>query len=169
MRELTAPDADTLAAIISEPRVFATLGDETQPTIEQIRDLIQMRVEAAQEGERTRYDLGIDLDGSLIGLCTLSKLDSRNGTAELSYFVDAAQWGKGYASEAARLVVEHGFTALGLHRIWATVDPVNIGSQKVMHKIGMSLEGYLRGDKIVQGQRRDSMLFARLATDPAPA
>lgn len=44
---------------------------------------------------------------------------------------------RGYASEAARAILEYGFKEMNLHRIIATCQPENIPSYRVMEKIGM--------------------------------
>ena len=56
-----------------------------------------------------------------------------------------------------------GFETLKLHRIYATCDPRNIGSSKVLEKIGMSKEGILRENMLMKdGVWRDSLLYSML-------
>ena len=57
---------------------------------------------------------------------------------------------------------EFGFGELGLHRIFATCDPRNIGSRRVLEKAGMQCEGILREHKWQKGEWRDSCLYAML-------
>jgi ribosomal-protein-alanine N-acetyltransferase len=166
LRELTVDDAGRLLAIMTDPRVFETVYDDRLPTLEEMRQFRQVRYDAAQQPQRLAYELGVEADGELVGLCGLGDVRAHSGTAELAYMLAAGVWGKGYATEAALLLVRFGFTELGLHRIWATTAPDNLASQRVLQKVGMSLEGRLRGDKVVRGQRRDSLVYAVLATDP---
>jgi len=49
-------------------------------------------------------------------------------------------WGKGYAGEAAAVILEHGFRTLGLERIVADIDPSNRASRGVAEKLGMHCE-----------------------------
>ncbi len=70
-----------------------------------------------------------------------------------------AAWGKGYASEAADLVIKFGFEELGLHKISATCEPLNFASAKVLQKAGLRIEGYLHKHFFIKGQWRDSLLF----------
>jgi len=65
--------------------------------------------------------------------------------AELGYWIAMSFWGLGYATEAARAAVEFGFGPLGLHRINAHYFAGNIGSKRVLEKIGMRREGRFRG------------------------
>ncbi|MGH9369468.1 MAG: GNAT family N-acetyltransferase [Thermoanaerobaculia bacterium] len=72
------------------------------------------------------------------------RLEAGDRHAELGYWVAVADWGRGFCTEAARAVVDHGFRALGLHRVWASHFARNPASGRVLEKIGMTREGYLR-------------------------
>lgn len=65
-------------------------------------------------------------------------------------------------AEAVRALVGYGFQALDLHRIWADVDPGNVGSWRVMAKIGMRREGHLLENAWIAGEWQDSYLYAVL-------
>jgi RimJ/RimL family protein N-acetyltransferase len=64
--------------------------------------------------------------------------------AELGYWIGVPYWRKGYATEAARAMLEYGFANLGLHRIHAHYFAENTASGRVLEKIGMRAEGRLR-------------------------
>jgi [ribosomal protein S5]-alanine N-acetyltransferase len=65
--------------------------------------------------------------------------------AELGYWIGVPYWGRGYATEAAAAVIRYGFDTLDLHRIHASVFAGNSASARVLLKVGMRLEGRLRG------------------------
>jgi RimJ/RimL family protein N-acetyltransferase len=98
-------------------------------------------------------------DGKLIGGCGLH---AEGHAAELGYCFSRAAWRQGYASEAANALLRLGFCELGLHRIYAKCRPDNIGSFKVMEKIGMQLEGTLREHMFTKGSWSDSRLYSIL-------
>jgi RimJ/RimL family protein N-acetyltransferase len=56
---------------------------------------------------------------------------------EIGWRLDHAHWGHGYATEAARAALDHGFTRLGLDEIVSFTIPANVRSQRVMQKLGM--------------------------------
>ena len=112
---------------------------------------------AHQEG-RTPF-----LDGKLVGSCHLFVEHPTLREAWIGYVLAREYWGKGIMTEAARALLAFGFGELGLHRITATCRPENIGSQRVLEKIGMTREGHLRQHKWMKGQWRDSYLYAILA------
>jgi RimJ/RimL family protein N-acetyltransferase len=56
---------------------------------------------------------------------------------ELGYRLNRSSWGKGYATEGSLALLEKGFTELGVKRVWAGTMAVNLGSRRVMEKVGM--------------------------------
>jgi ribosomal-protein-alanine N-acetyltransferase len=79
-------------------------------------------------------------------------------SATLGYSVDAACEGRGFTTEAARAVVAFAFTALGLHRVEATYQPVNERSGRVLRKLGFAIEGYARDYLYLHGVWTDAIL-----------
>lgn len=65
-------------------------------------------------------------------------------TYEIGWVFHPGYFNRGYATEAARAVLDYGFTKMKLHRIIATCQPENIPSCRVMEKIGMRREGYFK-------------------------
>lgn len=62
-------------------------------------------------------------------------------------------------------MVDLALGTLGVHRLWATCRPENVGSVRVLEKLGLRREGLLRQSRRVRGEWVDSLLFARLSTD----
>jgi ribosomal-protein-alanine N-acetyltransferase len=73
-------------------------------------------------------------------------------TYELGYIFSPSYQRLGYATEAARALVEHAFAALGAHRVIAQCNPANAASWRVLEKIGFVREGHLRRNCFI---RRD--------------
>jgi len=65
-------------------------------------------------------------------------------TYEIGWVFNPKYQNRGYASEAARAILEYGFKEMNLHRIIATCQPENIPSYRVMEKIGMRREGFFK-------------------------
>ncbi len=79
-----------------------------------------------------------DGKNTLIGVLLLQPLDDTNDI-EIGYHLRRDQWGKGYATEAAGRLLEHGFTSLGLREICAIALPYNHRSISVIEKLGLTL------------------------------
>lgn len=128
------------------------------------RAYIERVLVTQQEAPRHNFELAIALraDGRLIGGCGIHVSSPRNREGWIGYVLRRDCWGQGYASEAARALLGFGFGPLGLHRIFATCDPRNLASARVMEKIGMRHEGRPREHKWQKGEWRDSLLYAIL-------
>jgi RimJ/RimL family protein N-acetyltransferase len=112
---------------------------------------------------RIQYELAITLraTGELIGGCGLEVRPLRK-EGVLGYCLNRAYWGKGYATEATQALLAFGFNKLALHRIIAMCDPMNVASNRVLEKAGMTLEGHLRKDFPIRGRWRDTMIYGIL-------
>ncbi|KAM7488594.1 hypothetical protein LguiB_026078 [Lonicera macranthoides] len=85
---------------------------------------------------------------------------------ELGYVLGSEYWGRGIVTEAVKMAVLSVFKEWGhLERIEALVDVDNLGSQRVLEKVGFQREGVLRKYLVVKGKVRDMMMFSLLSSD----
>ena len=84
---------------------------------------------------------------------------------ELGYWLGVPYWNRGYCTEAARAVVEFGFTQLGLHRVQARYLTRNPASGRVMQKLGMKSEGVHRHAICKNDRFEDLEMYAVLADE----
>jgi ribosomal-protein-alanine N-acetyltransferase len=128
------------------------VGDERDALLEIWRDPVNERVTTEDE---TRIRRWLELvwgvwereSGELVGDCSLH-FDEDFGEWELSYGFRRDRWGRGYATEAARACVRHGFEELGLAKIVADVDPANSASASVLEKCGFTRVGTLEDGRL---------------------
>lgn len=118
------------------------------------------RFESAANGDAVGL-LVCDGDDRL-GSVSLAPIDDRRGWANLGYWIHPDRQGEGYATEAARLVVTHGFEELRLHRISATIAASNAPSKRVVEKLGFVHEGTKRDDAFLGGEHVDREVYAVL-------
>lgn len=166
LREFTAADEDALHAIVSDPQVTAfTDWGPNQPA--ETRAFLATAVAQADSPEvRLGYHMAaVTADQRLVGSATLDVKSPQNRRAEVGFVFAPRHWGRGYATEATRLLLAFGFGDLGLHRISADCHPDNPACARVLEKAGMRLEGRLRDHEFVRGAWRDSLVYARLADD----
>ncbi len=91
----------------------------------------------------------------MIGTCGFANIDSDNNRGEIGYVLNPDFWGRGYAPEAVRAVLDYGFTYLGIHRAEAKYMVGNDRSRRVMEKCGMTFEGIQKDLMLVKGEYRD--------------
>ncbi|MGZ4724022.1 MAG: GNAT family N-acetyltransferase [Ilumatobacteraceae bacterium] len=65
---------------------------------------------------------------------------------ELGYRLRRDAWGQGYASEGSRALIDKGFNELGVERVYAETMAVNVGSRRVMEKVGLRYVRTFRAD-----------------------
>ncbi|MBV1866311.1 MAG: GNAT family N-acetyltransferase [Marinosulfonomonas sp.] len=103
----------------------------------------EMLIRFADKQERFGYAFSAverKSDGVLLGMAGLSRLEDGAPFApctEIGWRLTPSVWGKGYASEAALAWISHGFTALGIDKIYSYTPRLNLPSEKVMRRIGM--------------------------------
>ena len=122
---------------------------------------------AMHEGAWTRHEsatLAItEAEAGLVGTMSL-RIELPQRRAELGYWIGVPYWGRGYATEAARAMIEFGFRRLSLHRIYAHHFARNAASGRVMEKAGMRHEGTLRGHFFRWGAPEDVAVWGILST-----
>ncbi|HXP57032.1 MAG TPA: GNAT family protein [Streptosporangiaceae bacterium] len=129
----------------------------------------------AEEGTGARLAADRVCDGMFIGWCGLSRWNPDFRSASLGYCLAEAAWGHGYATEAARALLEWAFATLDLNRVQAEVDTRNVASARVLEKLGFVREGTLREDCVVNGEVSDSWVYGLLRrewrppSEPVPA
>ncbi len=140
---------------------FMPWGPNTE---EGTRAFVARAVASARQEPRSAYELAVTLldGGRLVGACGLHHSNPANRSAWIGYCFNRAFWGHGYASEAARALVDFGFRELSLHRVCATCDSDNVASAHVLEKLCMQPEGRLREDTNVRGRWRDSLVYGVL-------
>jgi RimJ/RimL family protein N-acetyltransferase len=103
-----------------------------------------------------------------IGWCGLSRWNPDHRSAALTYCLDAAAWGQGYATEAAGTLLQWAFDTLDLNRVQAEADTRNVASARVLEKLGFVREGTLREDCVVNGEVSDSWVYGLLRKEFRP-
>ncbi len=111
----------------------------------------------------THLSLAIAIEDEVVGGIGLTaKDDVFAQTAEVGYWLSEEHWGRGIATEALGLVVQHAFNDLGLARLEAGVFAWNPKSARVLEKNGFTLEARLKNRIYKDGQFVDELLYARL-------
>jgi len=112
-----------------------------------------------RDGDATQ--LGIELDGALVGDLMVRITSLRSRQAELGWMVAAEAQGKGVATEAARAALELAW-AMGAHRVIAHLDEENVASRRVAERLGMVVEARHVEDEVnpATGELGTSLILA---------
>lgn len=163
LRDFVAGDWPAVLAYQRDPR-YLRLYEWEDRTEDDVKRFVQMFVDQQRDQPRTRFQLAVTLkaDGRLIGNCGIRLNGVDSHAAEIGYEVAPDEWGRGYATEAARAIVRFGFEELGLHRIGAWTVADNTASIHVLEKLGMTLEGRLRDYERYKGRYWDVLMYGMI-------
>jgi len=161
LRVPAADDVDFLARNLNDPRVRA--GKTARfPTA-------RSDVESYVGGRTGRSDDSLVLlaceDERPVGVVLLNREkmgDDVYDRGELAYWVAPSEQGNGYATAASSLLVNHAFDRLGLHKLTARAFESNVGSQRVLEKLGFQREGTFRDEVFVDGAWEDYYRYGLL-------
>ena len=135
IRSFQPGDLDSYAAIVADAEVMRFLGGTLT------RRQARAYIERSREHDRTlgfaRY--AVLFEGDLIGMCGYAPI---RDYVDLGYRFAKTSWGNGFATEAARAVVEYGFVDLGFDEIVASVLIGNDASVAVIEKLGFTYQRY---------------------------
>jgi ribosomal-protein-alanine N-acetyltransferase len=165
LRKLTMDDAEEYFQFASDPLVSVdtlwdrheTLGD-TIPYLEKVIHKYDLK-------QAFRWGIIHRLDNKLIGRTGLISLDPVHEKAEIGYALSSEYWNKGIITEATSEIIKYGFMELGLNRIEGRCNYNNVGSSRVMEKMGMVYEGTLRQQLKIKGKFLDQKLYSILKSD----
>ena len=168
LRPLVPRDARELLAIVASSRPelgrFMSWPRE-MVAIDQARRFVAIGREGWISERTARFGLFERDSGELVGSIELDGIDLRRSQAELGYWVRTDRASRGLASEAGRAVLLYGYQTLGLHKIRADVAVGNLGSARVLEKLGFQREGTLREDRPIGGVFHDHWRYGLLARE----
>ena len=135
LRPFTDDDVDLLIELDSDPEVMRYLGNGRPTPPERIISTVHPHFVKHPDQYFAAYETQSD---TFIGWFELAyKPDVGPRDRELGYRLRRAAWGKGYATEGSRALIEKAFTELGVDRVWAETMAVNTASRRVMEKAGL--------------------------------
>jgi [ribosomal protein S5]-alanine N-acetyltransferase len=169
LRPFASADADALFALHSDARVL--LYWDAPPWSERARAerFLTASRQMAEEGSGARLAIDRVSDTSFLGWCSVTRWNPDYRSASLGYCLDEAAWGHGYATEAARSLLQWAFDRLDLNRVQAETDTRNAASARVLEKLGFLREGTLREDCVVNGEVSDSWVYGLLRRQWQPS
>ncbi len=166
LREFRTSDLDDYLSIAGDDRVTAWMAFDSYDRTK-AADALAGIIERSTREDRPDYMLAVTRqDGDqLVGFARIAP--SGPWGAKLGYAIHADHWGRGYATDASRVMLEFAFGALGKHRVTAAIGPENEASIAVVKRLGFIYEGHLRDHVFTNGTWRDSLLYSLLEDEYA--
>jgi RimJ/RimL family protein N-acetyltransferase len=167
LRPFTMDDLAALHAIQSRPDVTRYLMWGPR-SVDEVRPVLAKRARMTMlesEGDTLVLAMTLPDSGALVGDVNLHWTSAEHRQGEIGYVVHPDHHGKGFAGEAAAVMLRLGFEDLGLHRIVGRCDARNAASAKVLERLGMRREAHLVQNELLKGEWSDELVYAMLAAE----
>lgn len=162
LRQVDYGDVEQLYEMLSDAEVAKFDYFYPVTSKEEVLKFIERFKEELDENEEITWGIVLKETNKLIGTCCLGDFDDGARRAEIGYDVTQSEWGKGYATEALKAVVEYGFDVMNLNRIEATITPGNNASVRVLEKLNFVHEGIVRERDLIKGKLEDGIMMSIL-------
>lgn len=144
LRPFTLDDAQAYWPLVSHPEVLRYTGEHPVASLEDVREMLASR----PLRDYVVYGYGRmacieKSSGLLVGFSGLKYLEDLR-EVDIGYRFLPECWGKGYATESARALIDDGNRKHGIHRIIGLVMPDNAASARVLIKLGLTFERQMR-------------------------
>lgn len=164
LRHPLLSDATAVFEYASDPKVTRYMDWPTHTSPDDAVGFLTGALERLAAGTELTWMLTAKLDDGAIGAISCRM---RGHAVDFGYALNGRYWGRGFATEAARAVVDWVSGLEQVYRVWATCDVENIASARVLQKTGLTCEGVFRAWSIkpnIGPKPRDSYIYARVRT-----
>jgi len=155
LREWEPADREVLFSMTSDPEVMLHIGDRRPwETVERAEAWIGRVAASYRERGYGFWAVVEKATGREVGSCGFGP-QTGTGLPEFGYLYARHVWGLGYATEAGRAVLRHGFERLGFERVVACTTPEHAASRRVLEKLGFRYAG----NRVLEGEEEESAVY----------
>jgi RimJ/RimL family protein N-acetyltransferase len=167
LRPFTDEDLGALHDMQSRVEVVRYLywGPRSRDQVGEMLERIKKLTSLDEEGHAVRLAVVLPESGAVVGDVSLRRVNEEHDQGEIGFVIHPDHQGHGYATEACVLLLEMGFRRLGLHRIIGRADARNVGSVRVMERLGMRREAHFLENELIKGEWGDEVVYAILAAE----
>ena len=162
LRPFTLADHAAIHVVYADPEVMRYVGHGAHQTLAETANALRIYGDVLAQRGYSFLAVTERATGALIGDGGLHPMGGVGPDVELGYTLARSAWGRGYATELGRALIEYAFSELRVPRVVAQVEPANTASRNVLEKLGMTE----RAQRTAYG--RPHILYAVEATQPAP-
>jgi RimJ/RimL family protein N-acetyltransferase len=160
LRTIEEEDLEFLRDTVNDPEVRQGLTTAFPFNAEQEREYFEARISNQED-----VHLAICADGELTGTIGLHDFANQAGHCEIGLWLAPEFHGRGYGTEASRVLTDYAFRELRMHRVQARVLASNEASARIWEKLGFEEEGVHRDEAFTDGEHVDMRYFGVLADE----
>lgn len=136
LRDFLPHDRDAFLALESDESMFTYMKFRIdRESAESV--VLPWLLEEPDLEPRLRYNLVVEEAEGFCGWAGIDRLEDED-SGQFGWYLRSDRWGRGYATEATRLLLDFGFSVLHRATMWATADPENLASIRVLEKSGLT-------------------------------
>lgn len=167
LRAAEPGDAPAIFRIMSDAQVTRYFGRLPMTAPAEADEHVQALEQSFREWNGIRWMIAPRAGGALVGSCGFWRLLVPHARAEVGYELAPEWWGQGAMTEALAAILGFGFGTMRLHSVEAQIHPANIGSRRVLEKLGFVREGYFRENyfDVAEAGFTDTAVFSLLQAD----
>ncbi|MFS1512628.1 GNAT family N-acetyltransferase [Chengkuizengella sp. SCS-71B] len=162
LRKMRLEDAMDMFEYASDPEMTKYTSWDTHKTIEDSKQFIQMTLQKYENKEMSTWGIEHKQNQKLIGGCGFVYWNPNHRRTEIGYSLSRAYWNQGLITEASQALINFAFKKMKVNRVEARCNVENVGSERVMQKIGMTYEGILREQIYIKENYEDVKMYSLL-------
>ncbi|MDI1316983.1 GNAT family N-acetyltransferase [Flavobacterium sp.] len=162
LRRLNEKDFEEVMALRGNPETMKFIPRPLVKTKEEALEHLAMIEEKIINNTGINWGITIKGNPKIIGIIGHYKIQPENHRAEIGYMSLLETYGKGYITEAIKVVLAYGFDQMKLHSVEAIIDPDNIASEKVLLKNGFVKEAHILENELWDGKYWDTVIYSLL-------
>jgi RimJ/RimL family protein N-acetyltransferase len=167
LRPFVETDLQAMHAMQSDEEVVRYLYQDAR-SLDEVRAALVRKISAASiagEGDGIGAAVVLRETGEVVADMSLWCVSEGHAQGEIGFTVHPAHQRKGYATEAARPLLDFGFGTVGWHRVVGRTEARNIASARVLEKLGMRREAHFVENEWVKGEWQSELVYAILAEE----
>lgn len=150
---------------IADEKVQSMYGEPTYTNEQAVNELLQKYISSYESPDYYRWAVISKETGECIGQIAYFLVDTKNHFAEIEYCIGAQFQRRGLCTEAAKAVIDYGFSKIALHKVQICHNSLNMPSKRVIEKCGFCYEGTLRDFFYMNGRYVDRLYYSILESE----
>jgi RimJ/RimL family protein N-acetyltransferase len=138
LRPFTLADHEAIHVVYADPDVMRYVGHGAHQTLAETANALRIYGDVLARRGYSFLAVTERATGRIIGDGGLHPMGGVGPDVELGYTLARDAWGRGYATELGRALIDYAFTVLGVPRVVAQVEPANTASRHVLTKLGLT-------------------------------
>ena len=139
LRAITPDDRFAIFENYSDPNVANWFFDQPYTQLQQADQLICELIAKSTAGKGMTWAILLKRSSEFVGTCSYEDFTAKS-QGEIGFDLATKHWGHGYMTEALRVIITHGFTALDLIKIEADTYSHNVRARRMLERLGFSVD-----------------------------